>query len=47
MVNVTLQLLPLQVARLIWSEPLGLHVVLSPPLAVVLVCAQVSVTVPV
>jgi hypothetical protein len=45
MVKVTLQLAP-QVARLIWSDPLGLHVVPSPPLAVVLVCAQVSVKVP-
>jgi hypothetical protein len=46
MVKVTLQDAP-QVARLIWLDPLGLHVVPSPPVAVVLVCAQVKVTVPV
>ena len=46
MVKVTLQLLP-QVARLTWPELLPMQEVPSPPLAVVLDCAQASETIPV
>jgi hypothetical protein len=45
MVNVTLQG-AVQVARLTWPELLPVHEVPSPPLAVVLDCAQERVTVP-